>query len=167
MNQMDQNQLRLKLNTFLENPSEEELTLLSTILDGFEKKRKGDFETYLEAMTHIERRNLDNGDYEIVLPIQPLIENPLRMVHGGMTATLLDTAMGTIVNQSIPADSAALTAEMNVHYVKPGIGKFLRCVASLSHRGKQLCVTEGKVYDENEKLVAMATGTFFIIRRPH
>lgn len=165
MNQVDPNQLLHKLHTFLENSNEEEITLLNTIIDGFEEKRKGNYKTYLSAMTNIQPRVLENGDYEIILPIQPLIENPLKMVHGGMTATLLDTAMGSLVNHSLPQDSNALTAEMNVHYLKPGIGKYLRCIASLSHHGKQLCVTEGKVYDENDKLIAMATGTFFIVKK--
>ncbi|MFC0558733.1 PaaI family thioesterase [Halalkalibacter alkalisediminis] len=163
---MEEKQLLHKLNTFLEESSEEERTLLDIIVDGFTKKRRGDYKTYLDAMTHIETRMLDSGEYEIVLPVQPLIENPLKMVHGGMTATLLDTTMGSLVNQSLPADSTALTAEMNVHYLKPGLGKHLRCVASLTHKGKQLCVTEGKVYDQNGKLVAIATATFFIITKP-
>jgi len=163
---MEEKQLLDKLTTFLENSNEEERTVLNTIIDGFTKKRNGDYKTYLAAMTHIETRLSDNNEYEITLPIQPLIENPLKMVHGGMTATLLDTTMGSIVHQSLPPELTALTAEMNVHYLKPGIGGHLRCVATLTHKGKQLCVTEGKVYDDNEKLVAMATATFFIITKP-
>ncbi|GAE33824.1 PaaI family thioesterase [Halalkalibacter akibai] len=155
-----------KIQDFIHDADEEEKKILFNLVEGFENKRTGKFKTYLAAMTQIETRFLENGDFEVVLPIQPLIENPLKMVHGGMTATLLDTAMGSLVNQSLPQDLAAVTAEMNVHYIKPGVGKFLRCVASLSHQGKQLCVTEAKVYSDQNKLIAMATGTFFIINRP-
>ncbi len=166
MNEGTNKQLRQKIDHYLAMTNEEERQLLSNMIDGLTAKKEGTYRTYLAAMTQIKTRFLDNGDYEVLLPIQPLIENPLKMVHGGMTATLLDTAMGSLINQSISTEMAAVTAEMNIHYIKPGVGNYLRCVASLSHKGRQLCVAEAKVYDEKEKLVAMGTGTFFLIKRP-
>lgn len=166
MNDVANEQLLQRVENFLTNASDEERHLLSTIIHGFSEKQNGTYTTYLAALTQIKTRFLENGDYEVILPIQPLIENPLKIVHGGMTATLLNTAMGSLVNQSISSDLAAVTTEMNVHYIKPGVGSHLRCVASLLNKGRQLCVTEAKVYDEKEKLIAMGTGTFFIMKRP-
>ncbi|ARK31129.1 PaaI family thioesterase [Halalkalibacter krulwichiae] len=165
MNSTTDNQLLHRLESLLKEANEEERDLVSRIVDGLELKRMGKHSTYLAALTNVESRTLENGQFEMTLPIQPLVENPLKMVHGGMTATLLDSAMGSLVNESLSENFAALTAEMNVHYIKPGVGSYLRCVASLSHKGNQLCVTEGKVYDEHNKLVAMATATFFIIKK--
>ncbi|ERN53073.1 PaaI family thioesterase [Alkalihalophilus marmarensis] len=163
--------LKQELNdTFQElisTANDEELHVLSSMLRGLNDKKEQKYATYLSALTQIQTRFLDNGDYEVVLPIQPLINNPLQMVHGGITATLLDTAMGSMINRILPEDKAAVTAEMNVHYIKPGVGSKLRCVAHLAHKGNSLCVTEAKVYDDREKLVAMATGTFALINRPH
>jgi uncharacterized protein (TIGR00369 family) len=167
LNQIDKIQFLNKLKDFVSHATEEELSTVFNLVDGVERKRNGEYKTYLAAMTQITTRFLDNGTYEVTLPIQPLIENPLKMVHGGMTATLLDTAMGSLVNYSLPQGLAAVTSQMNIHYINPGVGSYLRCIASLTHQGKHLCVTEGKVYDDKEKLVAMATGTFFIITRPN
>ncbi len=150
----------------LNNANDEELHVLESMLKGLHDKQQGRYATYLSALTQIKTKFLDNDDYEVLLPIQPLINNPLQMVHGGITATLLDTAMGSMINRRLPEDQAAVTAEMNVHYIKPGVGQALRCVAHLSHKGNSLCVAEAKVYDDREKLMAMATATFAIIKRP-
>jgi uncharacterized protein (TIGR00369 family) len=160
------NQLNDHFLELLNTSNEEELHVLSSLLKGFNDKKKNKYATYLSALTQIKTCFLENGDYEVLLPIQPLINNPLKMVHGGITATLLDTAMGSLINRVLPEEKAAVTAEMNVHYIKPGIGETLRCIAHLSHRGNSLCVAEAKVYDDNQKLIAMATGTFAIINRP-
>ncbi|MDT8859154.1 PaaI family thioesterase [Alkalihalobacillus sp. MEB130] len=163
---VEQQKLLNQLELFLKEATSEEQSLVSDIITGLEAKRNGSFRTYIAALTQMEGCFLDNGDYEVRLPIQPLIENPLKMTHGGITATLLDTTMGSLVNRSLPVSQAAVTSEMNIHYIKPGIGQFLRCVASLSHKGNNLCITEAKVFNDQEKLIAMATATFFIIARP-
>ncbi|MBU8907144.1 PaaI family thioesterase [Desertibacillus haloalkaliphilus] len=154
------------VNDYLEEANREEKEVLLSILKGLKQKQEEDHSTYLGALTQIESRSLENGDLEMTLPIQPIIENPLKMVHGGITATLLDTTMGTVINEHLPKTQTVVTSEIKVNYLKPGIGNYLRCVASLVHHGKQLCVTEAKVYTDTDQLVAMGTGTFFIIERP-
>ncbi|GAE24117.1 hypothetical protein JCM9140_22 [Halalkalibacter wakoensis JCM 9140] len=158
--------LATKTQQFLDQATAEEMTIVSNLIDGLSEKRDGKYHTYLAAITQISSCFLENGDYEIKLPIQPLIMNPLNMLHGGMTATLLDTTMGSLVNRSLPTDLAAVTSEMNIHFIKPGVGEYVRCIATITHRGTHTYISEAKVYDEREKLIAMATGTFFILNKP-
>ncbi|WP_017727172.1 PaaI family thioesterase [Halalkalibacterium ligniniphilum] len=162
---MTDEMLKKKLERFLQKANEEERDVVTSFLDGMLKKQENQYGTYLGALTQIQTNFLDNGNFEVILPIQPIVNNPLNMVHGGITATLLDTAMGSMINRKLDRSLAAVTAEMKVNYLKPGVGTELRCIATVVHEGKHLHVAEAKVFDDKEQLVAMATGTFFIIPR--
>lgn len=158
-------ELEQMMTSFLNKANEEEIALLKTVFKGIEEKRSGKYVSYVAAFTQMEAKFLPNGDYEITIPIQPLIYNHLKMVHGGITATLADTAMGTMISEKLPPDLSVVTAEIKMNYIKPGLGKYLRCVATLLNQGKHLCVTEAKIYSDKNELVASALGTFFIIKK--
>lgn len=162
---MDVSKVRDQFETFVQHASEEEYNVLSAILTGLQQKQEGNFRTYLSAITDVKSKQLENGDYEISCPIQPLIENPLKMVHGGMTATLIDSTMGGLLISKLPENQSAVTVELKVNYIRPGIGSHLRCVATILHQGKQLSVVEAKVYTDKNHLIATGTGTFFTITK--
>lgn len=158
-----QNALTDKINHYLEKASIEEVDVLASILDGLEKKQTGDVATYMAGLTKIKSRLIDDTTYEMTIPIHPLILNPLNIVHGGITATLADTAMGSLVGECLPDDKTAVTSEIKMNYLAPGIGDYLRCVAKIVHQGRKTCVTEAKVYTDQDKLAAIASGSFYII----
>ncbi|MGO4887908.1 PaaI family thioesterase [Anaerobacillus sp. MEB173] len=161
----EQQELLSKIERYIKQANNEEMGVLSAIIEGLEKKQNGDYLTYLAGITSVKSQFIDEDTYEVTIPIQPLIENPLKIVHGGITATLLDTAMGAFINRLLPEDSAAVTSEIKINYLTPGIGTTLRCLATIAHKGKKLWVAEAKVYSDTNKLVAMASGSFFIIPR--
>ena len=45
--------------------------------------------------------------------------NPIGVVHGGLAATLLDSAMGCAVQSMLPAGAGYTTLEIKVNYVRP------------------------------------------------
>jgi uncharacterized protein (TIGR00369 family) len=157
------NDMKERINTYLEKASTEEISVLNTIFDGLEKKQSGNAMTYMGALTDVKSRLIDEKTYEVTIPIHPLILNPLQIVHGGITATLADTAMGSLVAELLPDDKAAVTSEIKMNYVAPGVGKYLRCVATTAHQGRHTYVTEAKVYTDENKLAAIASGSFFVI----
>lgn len=162
---MDRKQLLQNIEEYLSEASSDEIEVFSSILEGMKRKQQGKYRSYISALTRDNRRFLDNGEYEVRLPIQPLIFNPLNFVHGGITATLLDTAMGSFVNQSLPEHLAAVTTELKINYLKPGVGQELICIASIVHKGTTFYVCEAKVYNEVNKLIAIGSGTFYIVKR--
>lgn len=157
-------QIERLLSTLLQEANDEELDVLLSALKGVREKQSGKYPTYLAALTQVEAHFLPNGDFEMTMPIQPIVHNPLQMVHGGITATLLDTAMGWMITKKLPEHLGSVTAELKVNYIKPGVGKQLRCVATLLHQGKHLCFAEAKVYSDNNEIIASASGTFFIFQ---
>jgi uncharacterized protein (TIGR00369 family) len=92
--------------------------------------------------------------------------NPIGVVHGGLAATLLDSAMGCAIHSTLPAGVGYTTLEVKVNYIRPmsvetGI---VRCEAKVIHVGGRTATAEGRVLDESGKLYAHATTTCIIFR---
>jgi uncharacterized protein (TIGR00369 family) len=74
--------------------------------------------------------------------------NPIGVVHGGLAATLLDSAMGCAVHTTLPAGTAYSTLEVKVNFARPitaDTGR-IRCEAEVVHRGRTVATAEGRVY---------------------
>lgn len=102
----------------------------------------------------------------VVVTIEPAEYhyNPRGVVHGGVAATLFDTALGCAVQSILPPAHAAPTIQLQVNYIRPitvATGK-LSCSGSVIHGGKRSATAEGRLTDMSGKLYAHATGTFII-----
>lgn len=92
--------------------------------------------------------------------------NPLGVVHGGLAATLLDSAMGCAVHTTLPAGVGYTTLEIKVNYIRPmtrATGP-VRCEATVIHAGARTATAEGRVTDAQGKLYAHATTTCIVFR---
>src|SRR5512132_3173901 len=71
--------------------------------------------------------------------------NPIGVVHGGLLATVLDSAMGCAVHSTLPAGAGYTTLEVKVNYTRAALVDtgLLRCEAKIIHRGKQTATAEG------------------------
>ncbi|MEH7354844.1 PaaI family thioesterase [Neobacillus drentensis] len=157
-------ELRQLLESCLETGSETDLQAIASLLDGVQRKIKRNRSTFIDGILHMER-NFDQNSCEITIPITPIINNNLDIVHGGITATVLDTAMGVLANQLLPEGFGAVTNQLNIHYIAPGIGETLRCKADIVHKGSKTMVISGEAFRSDGKKIAYATGTFFIIKK--
>ena len=93
--------------------------------------------------------------------------NPIGVVHGGVAATLLDSAMGCAVHSTLPAGASYTTLEIKVNYVRAMSAETgeVRCEAKIIHVGGRTATAEGKIVDAGGKLYAHATTTCVIFRR--
>jgi uncharacterized protein (TIGR00369 family) len=92
--------------------------------------------------------------------------NPIGVVHGGVAATLLDSAMGCAIHSTLPAGAAYTTLEIKVNYIRAltvETGE-VSGEASIIHLGGRTAVAEGRVVDAQGKLYAHATTTCIIFR---
>jgi uncharacterized protein (TIGR00369 family) len=108
------------------------------------------------------------GEGRAVFTVEPAEYhyNPIGVVHGGLAATLLDSAMGCAVHSTLPAGAGYTTLEIKVNYVRAltaETGK-VRCEARVIHVGGRTATAEGKVLDAAGKLYAHATTTCIIFR---
>jgi uncharacterized protein (TIGR00369 family) len=93
--------------------------------------------------------------------------NPLGVVHGGMAATLLDSALGCCVNSCLDAGDFYTTLELKVNYLRPitlDTGR-VRAIATVVHVGRTTALVEGKVLDDADKIYAHASSTCLIRRK--
>ena len=92
--------------------------------------------------------------------------NGLGIAHGGLAATLLDSALGCAINAMMPAGKIFTTMEMKINYVRPITRERgeLRCEASMIHAGGRVATAEGRIMDEGGKLYAHGTATCMLFR---
>jgi uncharacterized protein (TIGR00369 family) len=91
----------------------------------------------------------------------------LGILHGGVTATLLDTAMGYAAVTKAPPDHYVVTVQLNVNFVRPA-WEAERLVASgeIEHSGKQTAVARGEIRTDDDTLVALGSATFMYLPKP-
>lgn len=151
-----------ELQKVVESGSEEEKALLGLALQAIRQKRERK-SYFLSGMLGLQGEFLDETTYQFLAPITPFMHNSLGVVHGGITATLLDSSMGSLVNRTLPKGQYAVTTELKINYIRPGKTGRLRSEATFLHKGKALVVCTASMFDEKDRLVAHATGTFMIL----
>ncbi|HEX6184631.1 MAG TPA: PaaI family thioesterase [Pyrinomonadaceae bacterium] len=92
--------------------------------------------------------------------------NGIGIAHGGLAATLLDSALGCAINTAMPAGRVFTTLEMKINYVRPmrrETGE-VRCEARVLHAGGRVATAEGRIVDTEGKLYAHGTATCMLFR---
>ncbi len=105
----------------------------------------------------------DEGQAIVDLPYNPNLDHALGGVHGGVYATMLDTAGWFTAAAAHDRSCWMATAEMSVHFLAPAQRCTLRAVGRLLKQGKRQNVAEMHLYDGEGHLVGHATGTFIIL----
>ncbi|WP_462409159.1 PaaI family thioesterase [Neobacillus sp. Marseille-QA0830] len=157
-------ELRQLLETCMEDGSPSDLEAIQYLLEGIQKKINKQREVYIADLLHMES-HFSKESCEITIPVNPVLNNNLKIVHGGITATLLDTVMGSLANYQLPEGYGAVTNQLNIHYIAPGGGDFLNGKAKIIHKGTKTMVVEGDVFRSDGKKIAHATGTFFVVNK--
>ena len=88
--------------------------------------------------------------------------NPAGTLHGGVLATLVDTAMGQAVRSATGEDDVPATSQLTVTYLRPGKPGPLTVSAQVRTRGEHLTVCEAEVEQEG-RAVAHALATFALL----
>lgn len=112
----------------------------------------------------IQRLSFTGGRASFGLTVGREHMNPYGVVHGGVIASLIDYAMGGALTSVLPAGERCATLEIQTHYLAAVPGGGLRADARVVERAHRTAVLEARVYADGERLVAHATGSFFIQR---
>jgi len=107
----------------------------------------------------------DAGRIYVEYDAKPEFLNPMGIVHGGFVAAMLDDVMGPALACTHEPGKANPTLEIKVSYHRPARPGRLIAVGQLVHKGATVGSVEGRLYNEQEELLASATGTFRIISR--
>jgi uncharacterized protein (TIGR00369 family) len=88
--------------------------------------------------------------------------NQAGTLHGGVLATLVDTAMGAAVRSATDDGDVPATSQLTVTYLRPGKPGPLRVTAKVRTRGEHLTVCEADVEQDDRSLVH-AVATFALL----
>jgi uncharacterized protein (TIGR00369 family) len=87
--------------------------------------------------------------------------NPLGAIHGGWTATIMDSALACVVQTSLAKGEAYTTTEFKVNLIRPLLPDMgeVACEALIVSRGRTVAVSEARLRDEKGRILAFGTET--------
>ncbi|WP_078320459.1 PaaI family thioesterase [Oceanospirillum linum] len=109
---------------------------------------------------------VESADHEHVLFSLPFAECHIgnsrkQLIHGGVIATLLDTACGSVAVCALPRFEMCPTLDLRIDHLRPAVaGKALYCRASIVQVTPRIVFTEGVVYQEKGRPVSRAVANF-------
>jgi uncharacterized protein (TIGR00369 family) len=111
---------------------------------------------------------VEAGPGRVVFKLEPgeRHHNPIGSVHGGVAATLLDSAMGCAVHTTLPAGTGYTTLELKVNFVRAVTARTgpLRCEGAVVHGGGKVATAEGRIWElDSGRLVAHGTCTCLLL----
>ena len=102
-----------------------------------------------------------------VFAIQPaeFLYNPIGSVHGGVYATLLDSAAGCAVHTTLAAGVNYTSLDLAVKFLRgmSADGGEVRAIGTVTHSGRRTALGEAKMVDSKGRLLATATSSCLIL----
>lgn len=104
------------------------------------------------------------GSVEVHLDVEPDHLNLFGTLHGGLIATVADTATGLAMLTSLDDGMTHVTTSLTVTFLAPGRSGAVTARGRVLKRGRRFGYAEADVVDADGELVARASATF-ILRR--
>jgi uncharacterized protein (TIGR00369 family) len=108
--------------------------------------------------------DISSGRAVASLQSGPQHANPMGTLHGGVLCDLADAAMGMAFVSTLQADESFTTMALSISFFRPVWQTQLRAEARVVNRGTNVGYLECDVIDQDERLVAKATSTCFVLR---
>ena len=106
--------------------------------------------------------NAEAGRAKLRMKVQPRHMQIHGVVHGGVLASLADTAGGLALYLALPRGSRAATVEMKMNFLEPVQSGTVFAEARILRQGKYLAVVECDLTDDRARMVGKAMMTFSI-----
>ena len=88
---------------------------------------------------------------------------PLKTVHGGVLATLIDTATYWAAFLALPQDHGLVNVDLKLNYLRPAHPGVLTANGRCIKPGRSISYAEASVIDGEGKLIAHGTSTLLAI----
>jgi uncharacterized protein (TIGR00369 family) len=92
--------------------------------------------------------------------------NPIGSVHGGVLATLCDSACGCAVHSLLPAGAYYTSLDLSIKFLRPvsaATGRLV-CEGNVLHLGSRSALAQARLTGPDGKLYAQATSSCMIFR---
>jgi uncharacterized protein (TIGR00369 family) len=88
---------------------------------------------------------------------------PFGIVHGGVLATLIDTATFWAAFMRLPEDAGLVNVDLKLNYLKTVAQGHLRAEGQCLRAGRQISYTVASVYNDEGEIVAHGTSTMLAL----
>ncbi|HET8526910.1 MAG TPA: PaaI family thioesterase [Actinomycetota bacterium] len=102
-------------------------------------------------------------EVDVSLDVEPRHLNLSGTLHGGMIATLADTATGLAYRTGLDEAASAVTTSLSVTFLRPGGIGVVTARGRVVKRGSRFGYAEADVVDANGMLLARGGVTFTVI----
>ena len=102
------------------------------------------------------------GLVEVAVQAGPEHVNLQGLVHGGMLATLADTAMGLAVRTGLEPGRRHVTVQLGIEFLAPGRAGRIIAHGRTVKIGRQLGFAEADVVDTRDRILARAHSTLSV-----
>ena len=109
--------------------------------------------------------SLEEGRCELRLALEAEHANAYGALHGGVVATLVDTASGVAAWSLAGKGERVSTVELKLNFISgvPAMEGELKAVGVVLHRGRTTAVVEADVTSADGRRVARGLGTFIYL----
>jgi len=98
--------------------------------------------------------------------LRPELLNFHGVLHGGVTATLADVAVGMAITHHFGGRSRQTTVEMKINFLRPVTGHKVRARARLLKVGTKLTIGQVDLFDDAKRRVGAALVTYMLLETP-
>ena len=98
------------------------------------------------------------------LPVLEKHHQPYGMAHGGILASLVDSAAYWAVFTRVKDGYKMISIDLKLNYLAPASEGDLQIVGKSIKAGKTLCMGEASITDQNEKLICHGTSTMMLLK---
>lgn len=115
----------------------------------------------INALLGVLTEDLPDGRVRLSLETDASHHNEVGIVHGGVSALLLDGAMGRCVGRTLAPGQGCATVQLSVQYLAPAEGR-ITAVGRIVRRGRTAAFLEAECVRADGTVVARAHGTWVI-----
>jgi len=108
----------------------------------------------------MEMVDISYGEAVLKLMMRDELRQPHGVLHGGATASVIDTAIAFAVITRLEKDEKATTIDLTVHYLRPVSSGAIVCTAKVVRAGKRILTVSAECVNEEGKLTATALSTY-------
>jgi uncharacterized protein (TIGR00369 family) len=110
----------------------------------------------------MEVKEAGEGHSLITLNARQQLHSLYGMLHGGVAATLLDSACGIALGSLLEPGEMCVTVDLRINYIANLKEGTLEGRGRVIHRGKQTGVSEAEIRDQAGNLIAVGMSTHLI-----
>ena len=113
----------------------------------------------------IQLESLAPGEATLTLPLRPDLRQNHGVIHGGATASLIDSATAFAILTLLEPDERVTTVDLAISYLRPAREGQMRAAARVLRHGHRLLTVSAEVTDIGGTLLATALSTYIKLER--